>query len=108
MACGEIKADEVMLLGIISNAMDNAINAQKGLSPEKRVIHLMLKTSEKRLLFSVRNSFAEAPEFVDGMPVSRRKGHGYGTQSICLLAEHLGGRCRFSVDKGMFVTRVIL
>lgn len=108
VACTGREVDEVLLSSIISNTMDNAINAQQGLGEDKRHILLMLKARDKRLLFSVRNSFGRAPRFVDGMPVSRRDGHGYGSQSIRYTAEHLGGRCQFLVQDGMFVTRVIL
>jgi hypothetical protein len=45
-----IYCDEILLSSIISNAMDNAINAQQNLPPEKRKISLMLKEHSGRLL----------------------------------------------------------
>ena len=48
------------------------------------------------------------PAFVDGLPLSTRKGHGYGTRSIRYMTERLGGHCQFSAQEGLFILRVVL
>lgn len=105
---GELAVDEIMFSSILSNALDNAINAQQALPCEKRSIRLLLKTSDGRLLLSVRNSCQGKLTFVDGLPLSSKKGHGYGTQSIRYLTEKLGGNCRFSVQNGYFLLQVVI
>lgn len=100
--------DEVLFSSILSNALDNALNAQKDLPGEKRKIKIMLKTQNDRTLLSVKNPFSTPPLFVDGMPVSKRKGHGYGTQSICYMTEKLGGDCQFSIENNHFLLRIII
>ncbi len=100
--------DEILFSSIISNALDNAINAQIQLSPADRLIKLMLKDSNGKLLLSVKNPFKEKPVFADGLPVTNQKGHGYGTQSIRYITEKLGGKCQFSLQNNMFVLRIIL
>lgn len=100
--------DEIKLSTILSNALDNAINAQKELPAEGRKIRLMLKTSGGKLLLSVKNPIASPPIFVDGLPISRRPGHGYGTQSIRWLTEQLGGNCQFTVEEDRFILRVVI
>lgn len=100
--------DEMLFASILSNALDNAINAQKKLPESERCIKLMLKTADEKLLLSVKNPFMTMPNFVDGLPISNRKGHGYGTQSIRHMTERLGGNCHFSVQDGQFVLRVIV
>ena len=100
--------DELAFSSILSNALDNALNAQLELPEKKRCIKVLLKNSDGRLLLSVKNPFRKPPRFVDGIPVSARAGHGYGTQSIRYLTERAGGNCQFSVQKDMFVLRVIL
>ena len=100
--------DEVAFASILSNALDNALNAQQTIEPEKRGIRLMLKTVEGKVLLSVRNPVAKEPKFSGGLPVTDKKGHVYGTQSIRYLAERMGGNCQFSYREGMFVLRVIL
>lgn len=104
----EINCDEVMLSTIISNALDNAINAQLSLPEEKRTIRLKLRNHNNKLLLSVKNHFAERPVFIDGKPVTGHKGHGYGTQSIAYLSERMGGNCRFAIEDDNFVLMVVV
>ena len=103
-----VKVDELLFASILSNALDNALNAQEKLPEGKRRIKLMLKTADGRLLLSVKNPVETAPVFADGLPVTKRDGHGYGTQSIRYTTERLGGNCQFSMQDGWFVVRVML
>ena len=105
---GEISVDEIFLASILSNALENAFNAQSELPEEERFIKLRMRMHEQRILFSVRNPFDKAPIFVDGMPKPSRFGHGYGTQSIKYLTERLGGHCQFGIEDGVFVFRTII
>ena len=100
--------DEVLFCSILSNALDNAYNAQLRLPPENRKIRLMLKYSGEKLLLSVKNPVGQPVVFADGLPVSVKKGHGYGTQSIRYMTERLGGNCQFSVKDDVFILRVVL
>jgi len=104
----KLDCDEIMLSTIISNALDNAINAQFELPAENRRINFMLKPQNNKLLLSVKNPFADKPVFYDGIPVSKKKGHGYGTQSIMYLTERMGGNCQFTTDKNTFILRVVI
>lgn len=106
----DLQVDEILFSSILSNALDNAFNAQAELAEEKRKIRLLLKTVDGKLLLSVKNPTAKKPVFADGLPLSDKKGHGYGTQSIRYMTERLGGNCQFSVDdKGnSFTLRVII
>lgn len=110
IALEKLSVDEVMLSSIISNALDNALNAQMELPESERQIKLMLKNSDRKLLFSVKNPFAGTVTLdpATQLPVSAREGHGYGTQSILYLAEKLGGRCQFTVQDNIFILRVVL
>lgn len=107
---GEKLPDMITLTSIISNALDNALNAQADLLPEQRYIQLMIKSSNSKTLVSVKNPTPYTTLFVDGMPYSPQKGseHGYGTQSIRYLTERLGGNCQFSCENGIFTLRVIV
>lgn len=103
-----LKTDELMFCSILQNALDNAYNAQLQLEPAQRSIHLLLKHMDNKLLLSVKNPTNEVPLFSDGLPLSRKPGHGYGTQSIRYLSERLGGSCQFSCHEGLFILRVVL
>ncbi len=105
---GKMQTDEIMFASILANALDNALNAQTELPEDVRRIELLLKEANGKLMISVKNPVAVVPEFIDGMPVSRKEGHGYGTQSIKYMAERLGGNCRFEIQDKEFITRVII
>lgn len=107
-ALDALHVDEILFSSIISNALDNAVMAQAALPPDKRRISLMLKYDDGKLLLCVKNPVEKPPVFADGLPVSDRKGHGYGCQSIRYLTRSLGGTCNFSVQDGQFVLRVVL
>ena len=103
-----LPTDEIMLSSILSNGLDNAINATSSLPVENRSIKLMLKTDNDKLLLSIRNHFEGNIVFSDGIPVSNKPGHGYGTQSIRYMTEKLGGNYQFMVDDNEFVLRVVI
>jgi len=104
----DIHVDETMFASILSNALDNALNAQRALPLEKRSIKLMIKNSGIKLLMSVKNPIGQPVIFSDGLPVSGKDGHGYGTQSIRFLTDQMGGNCQFSVQEDTFILRVVL
>ena len=88
--------------------MDNALNAQKSLPAEKRGVRLMLKKHADKILFSVRNPYNHPPIMADGIPVSAKRWHGYGTKSILYLTERLGGNCQFTLEEEAFVLRIVI
>lgn len=105
---GDLIINEILFTSILSNALDNALNAQEGLPERSRLIKVALKSNKKQLLLSVRNTYAREPQFVDGLPVTRKTGHGYGVQSIRYMVERLGGTYQFTTDDGMFILRVVI
>jgi len=105
---GELSMEETTFFSIVSNALDNAMNAQENLPANSRYIKLMLKDSDKKLLLSVKNPYSEKPVIADGLPVADKKGHGYGTRSIRYMTEKLGGKCLFSIRDDMFVLQIVL
>ena len=102
----QLDISEIDLSSILSNAIENAINAAKN-ADEKLIDIFMSKTSEK-LLISVKNTFKEMPEMVNGIPTALKEGHGYGTQSIRYTTEKLNGNCHFTVSGNLFVLQVII
>lgn len=106
-----LRVDEIMFSSILSNALDNALNAQLKLPEEQRQIKLMLRDSDGKLLLSVKNPFhctTPPKSYVSPIPAPTKEGHGFGTQSILYLTEKLGGKCQFSVQNNQFILRVIL
>lgn len=108
VALAQFPFEDIAFISILSNALDNAFNAQLQLPEQQRNVRLMLKNQNQKLLLSVKNPTAHIPVFADGLPVSDKPGHGYGTQSIRSMTERLGGNCQFSVQDGQFIVRVVL
>ena len=110
LSLGELPVDEVMFASVLSNALDNALNAQANLPQSDRQIKLLLKDSAGKLLLSVRNPFhgSIVQDPITGAPLSSRDGHGYGTQSIRYMTERLSGKCQFTIQNNLFVLRVVI
>jgi len=64
--------------------------------------------SNGKLFLSLENTFAVKPLIVDGMPVSRKKDHGFGTQSILYTTEKLKGNCHFALDGDRFLLQIVI
>ena len=103
-----LPVSDVNLTSILSNALENAVHATAMVEPENREIRLDLSMNGNKLLISVKNTCAETPKIVDGLPQSGKNGHGLGTQSIRYVTEKLNGNCQFSVEGHWFILRVIL
>ena len=99
---------DVDITVILSNGLENAIQAVLQLEPGQRFIQLDLHMKEDKLLLLIKNPFAVCPSFRNGLPQAKESGHGFGTQSICYVSERLNGSCQFSVDGNLFVLQVIL
>lgn len=104
----DLKTDEIMFASVISNALDNALRANRDVAEGKRSIDFVLKSMDGKIYLSVRNPVVCKPTMVDGLPVSDREGHGYGSQSILYVTEKLGGNCMFSATDEEFLVRVII
>lgn len=104
----KLQFSDVDITAILSNGLENAIQAVLPLPEERRKIVLDLHMHESKLLLSIKNTFAERPIFRNGLPQSKEKGHGFGTQSIQSAAEKLKGNCQFSMDGNLFLLQVIL
>ena len=103
-----LPVSDVNLTSILSNALENAVHATAMVEPENREIRLDLSMNGNKLLISVKNTCAETPKMMDGLPQSGKNGHGLGTQSIRYVTEKLNGNCQFEVQDHWFILRVIL
>lgn len=93
---------------ILSNSLENAIKAVKELDECDRIITILLRNEGSKLLLSIQNPYKEEPIFVDDLPVSKKQGHGFGTQSILYVTQKLKGNCQFTADNGIFTLRVVI
>lgn len=106
----EVYADISMidLCNLLSNGLENAVNACKNVEKSQRRISLKLKTTGQTLSIDLRNTFSEMPHFVHDMPVSSEAQHGYGTKSMLRICEKYSGITRFDVIDQEFRFQTIL
>ena len=74
----------------------------------ERFIELNMQEKCGKLLISIENNYLNEPIFIDGIPISKEKDHGFGTQSIAYTVEKLHGNCQFSTHQHHFKLRVVI
>lgn len=104
----ELAISDVDMTSILSNGLENAIHGVLPLDTEKRIIELRIMEKTGKLLISLENTYDEKPVFVDGMPVTTQKEHGFGTESIRHTVEKLNGNCHFLLNNERFVLQIVL
>jgi len=104
----KLHISDIDLTSILSNGIENAINAVAALEKDQRRITLDLRMNDDKLLLSIKNPFAGRDEMTDGIPRAKGDGHGLGTQSIKYITEKLSGNCQFLAKDGQFALRVVL
>lgn len=96
------------LCSVLSNALENALNAAETLENERKWVSLYCGVRFGKLLIEVKNPYNGEVAFRDGLPVSDKDGHGFGAVSIRAIAERRGGICTFKAEDGIFEFRFML
>jgi len=105
----ECEVSDMDLCIILSNAIENAINACMNIKDtNNRRINISCKSKNDKLLIQVSNNFMGEVIFLEDMPISAEENHGFGTKSIAATVQKYNGLCSFSVGSGVFKARVIL
>ncbi|MDF2613276.1 MAG: hypothetical protein K0S71_1062 [Clostridia bacterium] len=94
---------------ILSNAIENAINASMNIKDmnDRRII-ISCKSKNDRLFIQVMNHFIHQVKFVEDMPISEEEKHGFGSKSIVATVQKYKGLYAFTAESGVFKMRVIL
>lgn len=101
--------EDTELCCLLSNGLENAILAAGRVTdPAKRTVHVHLRLRQKNLLLSIQNSYTGKVTITDGLPVTNRKEHGFGTQSIVSIVNSYAGQVSFSAEDNIFLLRVML
>ncbi len=108
-----IPMDEVSLVGILANSIENAVEGcLRCPDGMERFITVKIAYSvyyrAGKLHIVVENSCADNIAFESGSPKSEKPGGGTGTKSISYAAERYNGMVEFTVQDGVFRTRVLL
>lgn len=103
----KLSISDIDLTSILSNSLENALKAILLLN-DNRFIELKMEEKCGKLLISIENNYLNEPVFVEGIPISKEKNHGLGSQSIVYTVEKLHGNCQFSVNNHHFLLRIVI
>lgn len=104
----EPKFDSLELAIVLSNLMENAINACIALSNEEKRCFIMTVICDEQLIIEIENSYESGITLDEnGYPTSGNEGHGIGTKSILAFAECYGGEVIYKIAEGTFNVRII-
>jgi hypothetical protein len=101
----------VDLYTLIGNALDNAIEACKGLSPEQRVIRVTIRRECGAAVLQIANYYDRLGEIKDHLPQTTKdnpREHGYGLPSICAIVERYGGVVDIDTKDGIFLLSILI
>ena len=107
-APAELPCSEMIFCAVLSNILENAMNAVKDLSEEYRRIELHIFEKMNHLMLLEKNPAPVPPVFSDGIPVTNRSGHGLGVKSVIYYVESQNGQYQFLMEDQDFVVRIIL
>lgn len=96
------------LCSVLSNSLENAMQAVTALPCEQKWIHLYGTIKQQKLLLEVQNPYAGKLVLEQGFPISKNPGHGYGCRSMDAIARQHHGLCSFEAEHGIFTFRMIL
>lgn len=100
---------ETALCTLISNGLENALNAAASLPDGKQKrVRVNCQTHKGNLLIYIKNPYQGEITFRDNLPASERPGHGFGVKSIKLIADMHGGLCSFDAKDNTFTLKVVL
>lgn len=108
---GEEALPYVELCQILSNGLENALDAVRRLEEEKREVSVQMKYNKNYLLIRIRNKCREDLHVEKGIvPVTDKKGHdhGFGLTTIKEAAERLDGEMFCYTENGNFVLDVMV
>ena len=102
-----LEADRALdLCVLLANALENA--AAAAAQTAEPWVKLRCGEVDGKLVVQVTNACTGQVTFENGIPKSRRAGHGLGAYSIATLAEKHGGTADFSCRAGVFTVRAVL
>lgn len=96
------------LCAMVSNAIENALNAVCLLPPTERSVKVKLSEFNNNLVFVVKNPYKGVVRFKDGLPFNPEAEHGLGTKSIAAIVNSHKGKVVFDACKQIFKLMIII
>lgn len=108
---GDEEQPYMELCQILSNGLENACDALRELTEEKREISVQMKYNRKHLIIRIRNRCRDDLHVERGeIPATSKEGHdhGFGLATVQEAAGRLGGEMLCYTEKGNFVLDVMV
>ena len=104
----ELPLSDTEITTLLSNSLENALNAVSEVKNAERRIRIYSGIKMNKLILSVENTYEGTVAIKDGLPVSKKAGHGYGTSSIRSIVERHRGMCSFTAENNIFAMKVVI
>ncbi len=108
---GEEALPYMELCQILSNGLENACDALKGLKKEERRVSVHMRYNRNYLLIRIRNKCRDDLYVAQGeLPATDKEGldHGFGLATVKEAAERLDGEMFCYTENGYFVLNVMV
>ena len=98
------------ICSLLSNLLENALNAVSELPKGKRTVHIAMHFPKENLFaLMIRNPFTGTVIFgKDELPVTPEKKHGIGMRSIKNTVDRYNGKMLAYVENGLFEVNIIM
>lgn len=106
----ETTLNDTDLCVILGNLLENAVDAQKYVEPERRYIRVTAKADKESLTLAVDNRFDGTLLTENGAYLSRKEGdgHGIGIGSVRAVCEKYGGVLQLETEDDLFMAGVAI
>lgn len=99
------------LYALLSNALENAVEAVRDLPEDERFIHLYIRHQGNLCHIQVENAYQGTVALRNGVPVTHKADqnyHGFGILSMKTIAESYDGEMIVTAEDGIFCLDVLL
>lgn len=105
----KLTVDSLELSMVVSNLMENAIQACGRLQQNQKPYLRFTCRSMGRLLLEMENSCLENTALDEnGYPITLEEGHGIGTKSILAFVKKYDGEILYKIENGIFQVRLLV
>lgn len=105
----DVHVDGLELAMVVSNLLENAIQASQKLPQNQRSYLRFTALSMGRLLLEITNPCAGEIVFdPEGYPLTGEEGHGFGSKSIVAFAKKYDGELIYKSENGIFQVRLLV
>ena len=93
---------------LLSNLVDNAIEACEKVVPERRYINLIIKVVEENMFIHIENSKISAPVDINVSTKDNPDRHGIGVARVKEIFDKYDGKVKFEQEEDRFVVKGFL